>query len=53
MMSTQWGKKIISIYKIGKLTRNRLMSSIKACKDLSKVYIEPEDLTFIIFKILF
>ena len=51
-MSTQWGKKII-IYKTGKLTRNRLMSSIKACKNLNKVYVKPEDLTFILFKILF
>lgn len=53
MMSTRWGKKIVSIYKIRKLTRSRFMSSVKACKNLNKVYIKPEDLTFIIFKILF
>jgi len=53
MMSTQWGKKIIGIHKVEKLTRNRFMSSVKARKNLNKVYIKLEDLTFIIFKIFF
>ena len=50
MMGTQWSEKIIIMHKIEKLTRNRFMSSVKACKNLNKVYIKLEDLAFIIFK---
>ena len=51
-MSTQWVKKIISIYKIEKITTNRFTSSVKMYKNLNKVYMKHKHLTFTIIKTL-
>ena len=49
-MNTQWGKKIVSVNNIEKVTTIRFVSSVKMYKNLNKVYIKPADLTFIITK---
>jgi hypothetical protein len=50
MLSIQWDKKIIIIYKIQKI--NTSTSSVKMYKNMNSVYTKPEDLTFTIIKTL-
>jgi len=45
VISTQWGKKIVKLYKSEKV-------SAKMYTYLNKVCIKPTDLTFIVIKIL-
>jgi len=51
-MNTQWGKKIISVNNIEKITTIVFMSSVKMYKNLDKGYMKPADLTFIIIEMM-
>jgi hypothetical protein len=51
-MGAQRGKKMISIYKIEKITTSRFMSNVKMYKNLKTFCRKPEDLTLILIKTL-